>query len=111
MTVFLSCVWQTVRDTVVRALLTIDPEIVKTSSRSDWLPTVHNLCFLHASLRLRARYGRSGWNIPSDFLQFSNRELVVIILHYFTQFYQVEVACCVCAVFILKFVILVSISV
>ncbi|XP_070568705.1 dynein axonemal heavy chain 5-like isoform X4 [Ptychodera flava] len=62
------------KDNMIRSLSVIDADTLKSSSRSEWAPMVHNLCMLHGAIRLRSRFGRSGWNRPYD-MDFSSSEL------------------------------------
>ena len=61
----------------------LDADVVKQSSRPEWPAVLHNLCYLHGALRLRARFGRGGWNSPLDFLSTGNSDLHV--RHYSTS--------------------------
>jgi hypothetical protein len=72
---------QTMKNTLLRAFTASDmPELVKTSSRPDWAAVLHNICFLHGALRLRASLaGRSGWNIPDKLADIGFTELTVCI--------------------------------
>ena len=51
-----------------------ETDILKHSSRPEWPAFLHNLAYLHGALRLRARFGRGGWNVPSDFMRIGNTE-------------------------------------
>ncbi|XP_077977225.1 dynein axonemal heavy chain 8-like isoform X3 [Glandiceps talaboti] len=62
------------KDNMIRSLSVIDADTLKSSSRSEWAPIVHNLCMLHGAVRLRARFGRAGWNRPYC-MDFSSTEL------------------------------------
>ncbi|XP_033113255.1 dynein heavy chain 5, axonemal-like isoform X2 [Anneissia japonica] len=55
---------QVMRENLIRGISLVDTDMLKTSSRSEWPPLLHNLIMLHGTLRLRARFGRSGWNLP-----------------------------------------------
>ncbi|XP_071954985.1 uncharacterized protein [Antedon mediterranea] len=57
---------QIMRENLVRGISLIDSDLLKTSSRSEWPPLLHNLIMLHGALRLRGRFGRAGWNLPQD---------------------------------------------
>ncbi|XP_076466964.1 uncharacterized protein LOC143298129 [Babylonia areolata] len=63
------------KDSLVRSMSWMEGDILKQSGRGEWPAMLHNLCFLHAALQLRARYGQGGWNLPQDFLNISFREL------------------------------------
>ncbi|KAI8520697.1 hypothetical protein Bbelb_004510 [Branchiostoma belcheri] len=62
------------RDHMVRSMQWIEPETLKTSTRPEWPAVLHNLFMVHGALRLRARFGRGGWNRPGDMI-FGNNEL------------------------------------
>ncbi|XP_066278010.1 uncharacterized protein [Branchiostoma lanceolatum] len=62
------------RDHMVRSMQWIEPETLKTSTRPEWPAVLHNLFMVHGALRLRARFGRGGWNRPEDMV-FGNNEL------------------------------------
>ena len=71
---------QTIKDTLIRCFTQFcysEPDFVKMSSRPEWPPFLHNLCYLHGALRLKARFGRAGWNKPQDFLSLTFTELFV----------------------------------
>ena len=71
---------QTIKDTLQRSFNWIsntDPDILRYATRPEWPAVIHNLCYLHGALHLRARFGRGGWNQPNDFLQIGNMELTV----------------------------------
>lgn len=55
----------------------MDSDMLRYSSKPEWLPLLHNLCYLHAALKVRARYGRGGFNTHRNFLQIGNTELFV----------------------------------
>ena len=77
---------QTMKDGMLRALSWLDADFLRQNSRGEWAPLVHNLCYLHGAVRLRARFGRGGWNVPTDFLQIGNNELVVSVLSFCFSF-------------------------
>ncbi|XP_073531710.1 dynein axonemal heavy chain 5-like [Phyllobates terribilis] len=52
----------------------ITHEVLATSSRPEWPPLLHNLCFLHGAIRYRTLYG-GGWNYP-DTMRFGCAELM-----------------------------------
>jgi dynein heavy chain len=68
---------QTMKDNLVRAFSTMDPELLRQNNRSEWPALLHNVCYLHAAIKLRARFGRGGWNCPHDFLHIGNNQLQV----------------------------------
>ncbi|XP_052708586.1 uncharacterized protein LOC128183562 isoform X10 [Crassostrea angulata] len=55
------------KDSMIRSFSWFEPDILKQSSRPEWPVMLHNLCFLHAAIQLRARFGQGGWNCPQDF--------------------------------------------
>lgn len=59
--------WQVMKDSMIRSFSWFEPDILKQSSRPEWPVMLHNLCFLHAAIQLRARFGQGGWNCPQDF--------------------------------------------
>ena len=67
------------KDSLVRSMSWMEPDILKQANRSDtqWPAMLHNLCYLHAAIQLRARFGQGGWNLPEDFLNIGFRELQV----------------------------------
>ncbi|XP_070190368.1 uncharacterized protein [Littorina saxatilis] len=68
---------KSMKDSLVRSMSWMEPDILKQANRSDsqWPAMLHNLCYLHAAIQLRARYGHGGWNVPEDFLNIGFREL------------------------------------
>ena len=78
--VFGFIVFQTLKDTLLRSfnrMQLMDIDMIKHSSRPEWPAVLHNLCYLHGAIRLRARFGRGGWNVPQDLMQIGNIELHV----------------------------------
>uniref|UniRef100_H3A2H2 Uncharacterized protein n=1 Tax=Latimeria chalumnae TaxID=7897 RepID=H3A2H2_LATCH len=68
----------TMRDGLMRCLQWVDSESLWSGTHPDWLAVVHNLCFLHCAVRLRAQYGNTtGWNY-SNMMMFENRELMLL---------------------------------
>ncbi|XP_025098007.1 LOW QUALITY PROTEIN: dynein gamma chain, flagellar outer arm-like [Pomacea canaliculata] len=63
------------KDSLCRSMSWMEPDILKQSNRAEWPVMLHNLCYLHAAIRLRARFGQGGWNCPADFANISFREL------------------------------------
>ncbi|XP_041462850.1 dynein heavy chain 8, axonemal-like [Lytechinus variegatus] len=63
-----------VKESLLRAVSSFEPEQLKASSRSEWVPLLHNIAMVHAMIRLRGRYGLAGWNYP-DVMDFSHNEL------------------------------------
>jgi len=70
---------QTMKTTLLRAFTSADmTEFLKASSRPDCPAVLHNVCFLHGALRLRASFaGRSGWNVPGGLAELGITELFV----------------------------------
>ncbi|XP_041355189.1 dynein gamma chain, flagellar outer arm-like isoform X3 [Gigantopelta aegis] len=64
------------KDSLVRSFSWMEPDIFKQSSRSEWPVMLHNLCYLHAAISLRSRFGLGGWNTPTDFHQIGYSELL-----------------------------------
>ena len=56
----------------------MEADILKQSNRSEWSAVLHNLCYCHAAIQLRARFGFGGWNLPHEFLSIGFRELQVL---------------------------------
>lgn len=47
--------------------------------RPEWPALLHNLCMLHSLVRLRTRFGLTGWNKPMDLRNIGTAELWVSI--------------------------------
>ncbi|UJR24993.1 hypothetical protein I4U23_006354 [Adineta vaga] len=62
------------KEGITRAFSAIDNDLLRHSSKSEWLPLLHNICYLHSTLNLRTRYNQAGWDIPS-LTTFTNVEL------------------------------------
>lgn len=80
--ILLSLQWfysQMMKDSLVRSFNNFEPDILKQSSRAEWPVMLHNLCYLHAAIQLRTRYGFGGWNCPTDFRHIGNFEIQVSI--------------------------------
>ena len=65
----LVCTPTTMKENMIRSFACINQETLRLSSKPEWQPLLHNLAYLHASLKLRARYSKCGWNVPSSYLQ------------------------------------------
>lgn len=52
--------------------------------RTEWPALLHNLCMLHSLVRLRTRYGLTGWNKPMDLRNLGTAELWVRIFTLYT---------------------------
>lgn len=81
------------KDSLIRSFNSFDSDILKQSSRQEWAPILHNLCYVHAALQLRARFGQSGWNNPKDFSKIGFTELMVCIM---SEIYDRIIRICVC---------------
>lgn len=62
---------------MVRVFNYIDADTLKQCQRPEWPALLHNLCYLHGAVRLRARYGRGGWNVPQSLVQIGLQEAMV----------------------------------
>jgi dynein heavy chain len=62
------------KEAMTRSFSLIDNDLLRHSSKSEWIPLLHNICYLHCALNLRTRFGQAGWDIPSLTL-FTNVEL------------------------------------
>ena len=67
---------QTLKDSLLRSFTWMDSEVLRQNTRTEWLPFLHSLSFLHAALRLRARLGRGGWNCAKNVLRIGNDEFM-----------------------------------
>ena len=65
--ILLIFLFQVMKDSMIRSLSWFEPDLLRQSSRQEWPVILHNLCYLHAALQLRARFGQGGWNSPTDF--------------------------------------------
>ncbi|XP_067674368.1 uncharacterized protein [Haliotis asinina] len=64
------------KDSLVRSFMWMEPDILKQSNRPEWPLVLHNLCYLHAAVQLRARFGQGGWNAPQDLANIGFGELL-----------------------------------
>ncbi|XP_056421918.1 uncharacterized protein LOC130362045 isoform X2 [Hyla sarda] len=65
-----------IRRGIIQSWKFVYPETLASSSRPEWPPLLHNLCFLHCATRFRTLYGVSaGWNGP-DAMRFGCAELM-----------------------------------
>ena len=72
--------FQSIKDMLTRCFNQFnytDSDVLRQCSRGEWAPFLHNLCYLHGAVRLRARFGRAGWNKPDDFFNIRFTELFV----------------------------------
>ncbi|GFN75495.1 dynein beta chain, ciliary [Plakobranchus ocellatus] len=63
------------KDSLVRNMSWMEPDVLKQSNRPEWPAMLHNLCYLHAAVHLRARFNTGGWNCPYEFQSVGFREL------------------------------------
>ena len=66
----------TMRDNIIRAFSLFEGDSMKISAKAEWPAFLHNLCYLHSCFKLRLRYAKCGWNVPS-ILKFTSEELTV----------------------------------
>jgi hypothetical protein len=50
------------RGQLAQMLAGVPPDTVQCCSRADWVPLLHNLCFLHVVVNTRRKFGLSGWS-------------------------------------------------
>jgi dynein heavy chain len=62
------------KEAMTRAFSLIDNDLLRHSSKPEWIPLLHNICYLHCALNLRTRFGQSGWDLPT-LTSFTNVEL------------------------------------
>lgn len=62
------------KEAMTRAFSLIDNELLRHSSKPEWIPLLHNICYLHCTLNLRTRFGQAGWDLPT-LTTFTNVEL------------------------------------
>lgn len=62
------------KEALGRAFSQIDNELLRHSSKAEWIPLLHNICYLHCALNLRTRFSQAGWDLPS-LTWFTNVEL------------------------------------
>ncbi|XP_077137822.1 dynein axonemal heavy chain 5-like [Ranitomeya variabilis] len=75
-----------IRRGIISSWKLVNHEVLATSSRPEWPPLLHNLCFLHGAIRFRTLYG-GGWNCP-DAMTFGCAELmesIEILKHEFKE--------------------------
>jgi hypothetical protein len=65
----------TMKENIVRAFNLIESEQFKVSNKVEWPILLHNLAYFHSCLKLRLRYTRYGWNMPST-LTFTTEEFL-----------------------------------
>lgn len=63
------------KDSLQRSLQWVDSELMRVSMRPEWPALLHNLCMLHSLVRLRTRFGLTGWNKPMDLRNIGTAEL------------------------------------
>ena len=62
------------KEAMTRAFSLIDQDLLRHSSKSEWIPLLHNICYLHCALNLRTRFAQAGWDLPA-LTSFTNVEL------------------------------------
>ncbi|CAF1326895.1 unnamed protein product [Adineta steineri] len=62
------------KEAMARAFSLIDNDLLRHSSKVEWIPLLHNVCYIHCALNLRTRYNQAGWDLPS-LTSFTNVEL------------------------------------
>ena len=67
------------KDNLLRFMSThINSDVINTSSRPEWLPCLHNICFLHGAIQLRARFAACvGWQKSQAFAHINQQHLKV----------------------------------
>ena len=76
MFLFWFSILQIIKDNLLRSMSLVDTDLLKLSSRVEWPPLLHNLAMLHATIRLRGRFNRAGWNHPET-MDFGYNEINV----------------------------------
>lgn len=62
------CIIPGIRSNVKRSLATVDESVFNTHSLdSAWRKMVYGICFFHAVLQERKKFGPLGWNILYEF--------------------------------------------
>lgn len=59
----------------MRAFSLIDNDLLRHSNKPEWIPLLHNICYLHCALNLRTRFLQAGWDLPT-MTSFTNVELL-----------------------------------
>ncbi|CAF3865898.1 unnamed protein product [Rotaria sordida] len=62
------------KEAMTRAFSLIDNDLLRHSSKPEWIPILHNICYLHCLLNLRTRFSQAGWDLPT-LTSFTNVEL------------------------------------
>lgn len=62
------------KEAMTRAFSLIDNDLLRHSTKSEWIPLLHNICYLHCLLNLRTRFAQAGWDLPG-FTLYTNVEL------------------------------------
>jgi dynein heavy chain len=62
------------KEAMTRAFSLIDNDLLRHSSKPEWIPLLHNICYLHCALNLRTRFSQAGWDLPA-LTSFTNVEL------------------------------------
>lgn len=58
----------------------MDSDLLRVSARQEWPAVLHNICMLHSLVRLRTRYGLTGWNKGLDLMNVGTAELWVSMI-------------------------------
>ncbi|CAE1271156.1 DNAH [Acanthosepion pharaonis] len=74
-----------VKENMLQSFSHLDPDILKRSSNPMWPAMIHNICLLHATLRLRASL-KSTWSYPEDIWKNDSSELLEAIEFAATEF-------------------------
>jgi len=62
------------KEAMTRAFSLVDNDLLRHSSKSEWIPLLHNICYLHCALNFRTRFNQAGWDLPT-LTSFTNVEL------------------------------------
>ena len=53
------------KEAMTRSFSLVDNDLLRYSSKPEWIPLLHNICYLHCALNLRTRFGHAGWDLPA----------------------------------------------
>ncbi|CAF3476774.1 unnamed protein product [Rotaria socialis] len=62
------------KEAMTRAFSLIDNDLLRHSAKVEWIPLLHNICYLHCALNLRTRFAQAGWDLPT-LTSYTNVEL------------------------------------
>ena len=79
---------QSLRSNVLHSLSSVAGELVCSSSRQEWLPLLHNLAMLHATVQLRQRAYGQAWS--TDY-HWSHTQLLDVLHYCQKEFRSLEV--------------------